>query len=379
MVTCEPLKGGLRWVRTHLCWAAAARRAEDVRVSEVARRMTETALAFVDGLEDEQRAKASFELADTQERTDWAYFPRPHKGLPLLEMTPQQQKAAHALVAGALSLPAYAKVCSIMALESVLNLLEERRADAVRDPGRYFLSVFGSPGAEAWGWRLEGHHVCLNYTVAGGEAVSATPLFLGANPAEVKHGDTPVLRPCGEEEDAARALLALLDPAQRVEAVICELAPPDIVMMNAALVPESCGPGSAAFLPRQQQRLAEMNASQQEAVRFQRARPRGLPAASMNAAQRSILSELINVYVRRLPEPLATIERGRIDAHAVHFAWAGETERRRGHYYRLQSPTFLVEYDNTQDGANHVHAVWRDMLRDFGLDALRAHVAASHE
>jgi hypothetical protein len=341
--------------------------------------MTEAALAFLDSLEEEQRSTASFNVDDTEERTNWAYFPRAHKGLPFLGMTPRQQKSAHALVSGALSLPAYAKVCSIMALESVLNLLEERRGDAFRDPGRYFISIFGSSADDLWSWRLEGHHVNLNYTVAAGEIVSVTPLFLGANPAQVAHGETPVLRPCGEEEDAARALLAALEPAQRETAVICEEAPPDFVMMNAPLVPESALPPDSvgAMNPRQN----PMSAEQKEAVRFERARPKGLAAAAMTLVQRTALLDLIGVYVERLPEPLATLEQARIEGAGldqVHFAWAGGLARREGHYYRLQGPSFLVEYDNTQDGANHIHAVWRDTERDFGLDALRAHMARAH-
>ncbi len=338
--------------------------------------MTEAALTFLDGLDEAQRAKASFALDNTNERTDWAYFPRQHKGLPLLEMTPKQQKNAHALVAGALSLPAYARACSIMALESVLNLIEERRIDAARDPGRYFVSTFGSPNDPAWGWRLEGHHVNLNYTVAGGEIVSATPLFLGANPSEVEHGDTAVFRPCGEEEDIGRELLLSLDPGRREQAMICEVAPPDFVMMNAPLVPDDYLPpdGFGAMNPRPN----PMTDDEKQAVRFERAVPKGLSAVAMTPAQRTTLDELVDLYVERLPEPLAEVERGRIDTDEVYFAWAGGSERRQGHYYRLQGPSFLVEYDNTQDGANHIHAVWRDMARDFGLDALRTHAASAH-
>jgi hypothetical protein len=349
------------------------------RAASAAASMVEAALALVDVLDSEQREKASFRLDDTNERTDWAYFPRAHKGLPLLEMTPPQQKAAHGLIAAALSLPAYARVCSIMALESVLNLLEERRADSVRDPGRYFVSLFGSPADDIWGWRLEGHHVNLNYAIVAGEIVAVTPLFLGANPSEVSHGDTPVLRPCGEEEDEARALLESLDPEQRRAAVICEAAPPDFVMMNAPLVPESALPADSlgALNPR----LNPMTAEQKEAVRFERARPKGISAAALTLVQRTSLIELIDIYVERLPDPLAEVERARIESTGidnVFFAWAGSARRREGHYYRLQGPSFLVEYDNTQDGANHIHAVWRDPVRDFGLDALRRHTAASH-
>jgi hypothetical protein len=292
-------------------------------------------------------------------------------------MTPRQQKAAHAFVACALSLPAYARVCSIMALESVLNLLEERRGDAVRDPGRYFVSIFGSPAGETWGWRLEGHHVVLNYAVVGQELVSATPLFLGANPAEVRHGAAPVLRPCGEEEDIARELVTSLDPAQRDAAVISAQAPPDFVLTNVGVVPEACLPGEAAplpFLPR----FDGLSDSQKQALKYDRSSPKGLAAAHMTPSQRENLAALVAVYLDRLPEPLAALERDRVDLHDIHFAWAGGLERREGHYYRLQGTSFLVEYDNTQDGANHVHAVWRDSLRDFGLDPLRSHSSQSH-
>ena len=347
-------------------------------VRDIASRVGEAAVAFLDALDGAQRAKASFAFDDAAERTSWAYFPRDHHGLPLLEMTPRQQKLAHALIAGALSLPAYAKVTTIMGLESVLNEIEGRQRDAARDPGRYFVSVFGQPGNERWGWRLEGHHVCLNFTLLDGEIVSPTPIFLGANPAEVRHGATPATRPCAEEEDAARELLASLDGEQRRAAVICDVAPPDFVLTNLSRVPETYAPGDAGAMPFVAPLFERMPADQREAVRFERARPLGLAASAMTAAQRKLLAELMDVYVERLPEPLASLERGQIDVAAVHFAWAGETERRRGHYYRLQSPSFLVEYDNTQDGANHVHAAWRSPARDFGYDALREHVGREH-
>jgi hypothetical protein len=341
--------------------------------------MAESAAAFLDALEEGQRKKASFRLDDTGERTDWAYFPRPHKGLPLLEMTPRQQKAAHALISSALSLPAYARVCSIMALESVLNLIEERRADSVRDPGRYFVSLFGSPSDNVWGWRFEGHHVNLNYTVVAGEVVAATPLFLGANPAEVAHAEIPVLRPCAEEEDAARSLLESLDPVQRETAVICGVAPPDFVLMNAPLVPETALPPDS--FGAMQPRPSPLTPDDKEALRLDRSSPKGVSAAALTLVQRAALLALIAVYVDRLPDPLASLEQSRLEAagiDAIHFAWAGSERRREGHYYRLQGPSFLVEYDNTQDGANHIHAVWRDPVRDFGLDALREHAAQAH-
>lgn len=344
---------------------------------EIAARMAEAVSAWLEALGQGQRAKATFEFDDVAERTNWAYFPRSHQGLPLLEMDAAQQKRAHALIALSLSRHAYARVTTIMGLESVLNDIEGRAADAVRDPGRYFLSLFGMPGGARWGWRLEGHHVSLNFTIADGELIAPVPIFLGANPAEVRHGDVAVVRPCGEEEDVARELLASLDAQQRRDAILCERAPPDFVLTNAPLVPDTCAPGDLA--PPLLARLFDgMREEDRQALCFDGALPRGLPAVRMNRGQRHLLRRLIDVYVDRLAVPLAAVERARIDEDAVHFAWAGPELRREGHYYRLHGPSFLVEYDNTQDGANHVHAVWRSTDRDFGRDLLRLHLDAAH-
>jgi hypothetical protein len=349
--------------------------------TSTAARMTEAAAALLDALDPQQRARASFDFDDLAERTSWAYFPRAHAGLPLHEMDIREQKLAHALISSALSLHAYAKVTAIMALENVLNLIEGRRLDAARDPGRYFVGVFGSPGPDRWAWRLEGHHVSLNFTIVNGDLVSPTPIFLGANPAEVRHGHGPVVRPCGEEAQVARELLASLDAAQHDVATICRVAPPDFVLMNLPIVPDKMLPGEAGALPVIQRAFDAMSQEHRQALRFERAHPHGLPATRLNTPQRDLLSALIDVYVERLPQDLASIERAKIERagiEAVHFAWAGEQKRGAGHYYRLHGPSFLVEYDNTQDGANHVHAVWRDPDGDFGVDLLRQHVRQGH-
>jgi hypothetical protein len=203
------------------------------------------------------------------------------------------------------------------------------------------------------------------------------PIFLGANPAEVRHGDVPIIRPCGEEEDAARELLASLDAEQRPAAVLCERAPPDFVLTNAPLVPDSCLPRELA--PPLLARLFDgMREDDRETLRLDVNAPRGLPAAHMHGAQRDLLRRLIDVYADRLPQPLAAAERARIDDATVHFAWAGGDRRGDGHYYRLHGPSFLVECDNTQDNANHVHSVWRSPDRDFGRDLLRLHLGSAH-
>ncbi len=350
----------------------------------VANRMADAAAAWLDALEPEQREKASFGFDDVAERTSWAYFPRMTNGLSLLEMDPRHQKLVHRLISSSLSFAAYTKVAMVMASESLVSLMEEGRLDQFRDPRRYFLAVFGSPGAARWGWRFEGHHVVLNFTLGAGEVISPTPLFIGAQPAEIAHGHSTVIRPCGEEEDAARELLSSLDADRRRQAIICEAAPPDFVLMNAPHVPESALPGEIDAPPLLASIVAEaksMPAKQREALRFERGHPKGLPGSAMDGGHQKLLSELINVYVERLPEPLAQFERERIERagmDGVHFAWAGDTERKMPHYYRLQGPSFLVEYDNTQNDANHLHSVWRNPERDFGGDLLREHVRREH-
>ena len=307
-----------------------------------------------------------------------------------------QRKLTHALVASGLSIHAYAQTTTIMALDDVLNEIEGRRIDAVRDSGRYFISIFGTPvTADPWGWRFEGHHVSLHFTIANNELVSPTPIFLGANPAEVRHHDRAIIRPCGEEEDLARDLLASLDADQKRIAIICDAAPPDIVLMNLPRVPDvrafEIVPELAALQarrpladrdrPTMANRAADTSQAALDAVRFERAAPRGIAASMMHAQQRTLLAALVAAYVERLPGDLARIEQAKLERaglDAMRFAWAGDERPRHPHYYRLQAPTFVVEYDNTQDDANHVHTVWRDPDADFGADLLRDHLRREH-
>jgi hypothetical protein len=176
--------------------------------------------------------------------------------------------------------------------------------------------------------------------------VSSTPLFLGSNPATVWHDGRVILRPLGEEEDVARELLDSLDDAQRAIAIVDTDAPDDILTSNLPAL--DAIPGG------------------------------GLPAGHMGAEQVVLLERLVDVYVSRLPSDLAAREHDRVDQRQLAFAWAGSTRRGELHYYRVSGPTFLIEYDNTQDNANHVHAVWRDLERDFGTDLLREHVSRDH-
>jgi hypothetical protein len=292
-----------------------------------------------------QRAKAGYPFPADEERTTWYYTPTERGGLPLAEMGPVQQRLAHRLVASGLSEGGYATAATVMGLENVLDAREGWRRGydgrAVphrgRDPQLYFVSVFGDPGPGPWGWRVGGHHVALNYTVGADGEVSASPLFLGANPALTRLVGPGVLRPLAAEEDLGRELLDALAPDQRRTAVVSDTAPGDILQRNRPAV--RAGP------------------------------PEGLAAAGMPPHQRELLAGLVRQYLGRLPGPLAELQAGRVlgeRLEAVHFAWAGGTEPGQPHYYRVHGPRLHIEYDNVQNGANHVHSVWRDPEGDFG-------------
>jgi hypothetical protein len=314
--------------------------------ADTAQRMAEAATNFLSALGARERQKAEIDFADTVERENWHYIPRDRTGLPLKEMDQKQRELAHALVATGVSTGGYEKVSTIISLEGVLAELEGEGRRFVRDPELYYLSVFGTPGADApWGWRFEGHHISLNYTLVG-RMLGPTPLFFGSNPAEVRHGEREGLRALKEEEDLGRQLLHALDGEQREVAIVSAEAPADIITTNVPYV------------------RGEVE-------------PEGLGSADMSAAQREILHALVEVYVRRLPEAEWT-RLGAADLAQARFAWAGAEERGGPHYYRVQGPSFLAEYDNTQNDANHIHAVWRDLTNDFGEDILRRHYAEGH-
>jgi hypothetical protein len=344
-----------------------------------AQTMASAATDLLAALDEGQRETVRFRLDDDATRADWGYFPRNSHGLALGAMDAKQSKLAHKLIAAGLRLHAYAKVTTIIALDNVLDVIEGRAISAVRDPGRYFLSVYGDPASPPWAWQFEGHHVCLNFTLGAEGIVSPTPLFLGSNPAEIAHGGRPIVRVCGEEEDAGRDLLRSLGAFEQARAIICRVAPPDFILMNAPRVPERMRTGDAPALGPIAAEFAKMSDEHKDKLSFDIAKPLGLPVSKMTPAQRERMLALVDVYVDRLPEELARIERAKIDAagvEALHFAWAGEDQPRQGHYYRIQGPSLLIEYDNTQGGANHVHAVWRDPSADFGGDILRQHAAA---
>jgi Protein of unknown function (DUF3500) len=320
--------------------------------------MAAAATKLLAALTPEQRQQATFAF-DSDERMHWHFIPTetfPRKGLTVKEMTEPQRKLAHDLLKAGLSQRGYLTASSIMDLETVLGALEAaqraaaatppRNAPLVRDPVRYFFSVFGTPSAtDTWGWRVEGHHVSLHFTVVKGTMVAGSPSFFGSNPAEVREGPKKGTRLLAAEEDAARAVLESLDAAQKPKAIFDATAPGDMITMaNVNISPLS---------------------------------PTGLAAEAMTPAQRDLLMKLIDVYAGKMAPDIAAERLARLKKAGVEkigFAWAGETERGKKHYYRVQGPTFLIEYDNTQNDGNHIHSVWRDFNGDFGRDLLREHL-----
>ena len=309
--------------------------------------LTATAQSFLSTLSDKQRGVASFSFDDA-ERTRWAYVPQSRSGLALKAMNAEQRAAAFAVVGTGLSERGTKLAHGIIELEGILREQEGLVSSIIgprRDPGLYFMSLFVGPGgAHPWGWRFEGHHLSVNVTELGPHGQIVAPLFMGANPARVASGPREGLRLLAAEEDVAFELLNMLDPQQRARATIATQPFGDIVTRSDPTVKPM------AFA--------------------------GLPATDMTMDQQRQLRRLIEVYAGRMADSSARSQLQRInDAgfERLHFAWAGAHQPGEPHYYRIHGPTVLVEYDNSQSGANHIHTVWRDLENDFGGDLLRKH------
>jgi hypothetical protein len=318
-------------------------------VSKASAEMAQAAKKFLDSLSPEQRATAGFEFADN-ERFNWHFIPKPRKGLTLKDMSEDQRKTAKALLSAGLSQQGSTRVLTIMSLEQILHEIEQGKGPK-RDEVMYYWTVFGKPGdGKPWGWRVEGHHLSVNFTIAGDTAVAAGPAFLGTNPAEVRDGPRKGLRVLAEEEDMARALVKSLSDEQAKKAVIAQSAPKDILTEA-----------------KRQAVLAKFE---------------GIPYGELTDPQKAALTDLLALYANRLRPELARHDLKRIaqaGLDKVYFAWAGGIEKGQGHYYRIHGPTFLVEYDNVQNNANHVHSVWRDLENDFGGDLLKKHYDEHHK
>ena len=320
----------------------------------LARRMAQAAVTLLDSLGSDQRARACFPFKG-DERYQWTYTPGPRNGLPLKSMTAAQRSAALRLFDVGLSAQGAATAQQIIALESILReteQIEQIQSGEDRDPELYYFTLFGTPGGAApWGWRANGHHLALHFAVIGDALASPTPLFFGANPAEVHHGQARGLRILAAEEDLARALLVSLEPGQKTIAIVDPVAPDDIVTKHY--------------------RMADPTAV-----------PHGIAYAALSGEQRGHLVSVVRHYIERAADEVsayawARIERAGLDE--LTFAWAGSEERGQAHYYAIKGPTFLIEYDNTQNRANHIHSVWRDFTHDWDADVLAEHYAHAHE
>ncbi len=313
--------------------------------SETAKRMTEAATTFLACLTAEQRTRAGFPV-ESEERFNWHYIPRARQGIPFKEIESSQQKLALRLVATGFSPNSFSTALAIISLETILKQIEGPTRRFARDPDLYYVTLFGSPeDTSPWGWRFEGHHISLNFLLLNGRQIAWAPNFFGANPAQVPQGyPLAGVRALPAEEDLARQLLTTLNSTQRINGVMSAEAPPDILTR------------------------AEAHVNVDEPV--------GLRASEMTEAQARTLWDLILTYGNRMPDEVAHRQMEQIEKDGkkyIHFAWAGPDERGKPHYYRVHGPSFLIEYDNTQNDANHIHSVWRDLRNDWGEDLLRSH------
>ena len=315
--------------------------------------ITAAVLAWLDGLDEGQRSQATFPFA-TPERFVWAYTPGTREGLAIGDMGPTQRAAAGRILAASLSSRTAAEVGAIIALETVLGEIERtdgRGGWLRRDPELYWHAVFGEPGSgEPWSWRIGGHHVAVHLTIAGDEVIGTTPSFLGANPAVIPRGPRAGERTLPGEEMLARELLGSLSADERRAALVADRAPADILT----------GTG----------RLADV-----------RSVPAGVRHADLGSERRAAMEQLLRHYVGRARQEVAGKVWQRIEADGlgdVTFAWAGPEAPGQGHYYAIHGPRFVIEYDNTQNGANHIHSVWRELGNDWSEDLLAAHLATAH-
>lgn len=349
--------------------------------------MTSIAQEFAGSLGAEQREKAVVAFDDEETRRTWYFTPTPRAGLPILEMTAEQHQWVRRLLAASLSEAGYNYAAVILAQEYMVDYIQGFRdrgygdlpGTRMRDPGNYCVALFGMPGKDApWGWSIGGHHLSLHYTIAEG-TISPTPAFFGAEPSRASMPGGELLRPLAAQEDLARNLLARLRPEQRERAIIAPVAPTDIVQMNRPRVEDGALPPIGGGGPGGQHLRDQLGLTPEldEMVRFSFI-PKGLPAKDMDTAQREAFAKLASVYMEHMPEAVALQHQELLEPglDTTFFAWAGPDTPGAPHYYRIQSERLLIEYDCTQDNANHTHSVWRDPKGDFGDEILVRHVSS---
>ena len=310
--------------------------------------MAEGADQFLSSLSDEERARAAFAF-DSEERVRFHFVPPEtfeRHGLPLEDMSSEQRVLAHALLRTGLSQRGYLAATQIIELEAILEQLDGG-GQFSRDPDLYFVSVFGTPSTDGtWAWRFEGHHLSTHFTIVEGQITVSAPTFFAASPAEVKEGPRTGLRPLGSLEDAGRALLASLDAAQREVAILDAVAPTNIVR-GVELEPDPL-------------------------------HPVGIEASALRPVQRELLMDIIDYYTSAMSGDIAALRHDKVVGGGIEnisFAWAGGPALGDVSYFRVQGPSFLLEFDHTARDPNHIHSGWRDFDGDFGRDVLREHLA----
>ena len=319
--------------------------------SQVTGRMVQAANQWLDSLNVEQKAKATFHYLDG-ERIFWYYPPLNRHGLPLRDMDASQRDLAYALMATGLTESANARAKGIMQHELILGPLEKDAGHVTwdRNPELYYWTVFGEPGgSDPWGWRVEGHHVSLHLSIWGDDVISVTPFFFGANPAEVPNGPEKGKRLLDQREDIAIDLMASLDAGQRSQAILHDKAPWDIIAYN----------------------------SSKQAVHEKE----GLACSQMSGTQKEIMMALITEYITQADPEIAEKRLDQVKQTGLddfYLVWAGGLDRSRDHYYRIHGGNFIIEFDNVQNSANHIHSVWRDVENDFAQDVLRQHHLQYH-
>ena len=300
---------------------------------------------FLDALDDGQKERATFSFG-SPERTNWHFIPRERKGLPIKAMAPEQRALAFGLLQAGLGAEGRLKATTIMSLEAILRE-QEKGSGPVRDPELYFFSVFGDPSNRGkWGWRVEGHHLSLNFTIDDGVITSATPAFFGANPAEVRQGPRQGLRTLADLEDRALRLLQALDDDQKKAAVLADEAPRDI--KSAGMKGETGGLSAKGPTDA----------------------PEGIAYGQLREEQRQMLRALVESYAADMPDVVALEWLGEIRESGpenLRFGWYGPADRNKPHGYKVQGPTFLIEFNNTQNDGNHIHSLWRNTLGDFAM------------
>ncbi|MEQ1855503.1 MAG: DUF3500 domain-containing protein [Longimicrobiales bacterium] len=315
--------------------------------------MAEAANRFLAALPAEQRTRVAFPF-EAPDRLRFHFIPTEtfaRQGVTIGEMGAQQKEAAHALLRTGLSQRGYMTATQIMETEGILSLLEGGRGQFTRDAERYFVSVFGTPSTSgSWGWRFEGHHLSLQFTVVEGDITVSSPTFLAASPAEVPDGPRRGMRALARQEDAGRALLGSLDAAQRSTAIQSDINVRD-VLARVALDPTPLAPV-------------------------------GIEGRALTPAQRELLMEIVHAYTDVMNDEIAALRLAKVERAGVdnlRFAWAGGTKRGEMSYFRVQGPTFLIEMSNTMNDPNHIHSGWREFGAEFGRDVLAAHVREDHQ